>query len=41
MEKFFAKNPFTGKFTPVSRANFDMTFAPAEKKADPCGAKNR
>lgn len=32
MEKFFAKNPFTGKFTPVSRANFDMTFAPAEEK---------
>ena len=32
MEKFFAKNPFTGKFTPVSQANFDMAFAPAEEK---------
>lgn len=31
MEKFFAKNPFTGKFTPVSQANFDMAFAPAEE----------
>lgn len=33
MEKFFAKNPFTGKFTPVSQANFDMTFAPADADA--------
>ena len=32
MEKFFAKNPFTGKFTPVSQANFDMAFVTAEEK---------